>query len=75
MRNDTEILHDVTDALEYAPGLDIKHILIEVTNGIIKLKGSVHSPAEKWTAKEAIKHVQGVRGIIDELEITPTTHI
>jgi osmotically-inducible protein OsmY len=75
MKSDMEILNEVIDALEYAPGLDITQISIEVTNGIIKLKGNVHSPAEKWTAKEAIKNVQGVRGIIDELDIVPISHI
>lgn len=75
MKNDTEILNEVICALEYEPGLDITHISIEVTNGILKLKGNVHSPAEKWATKEAIKNVQGVRGIIDELDIVPISHI
>ncbi|OJW50247.1 MAG: hypothetical protein BGO67_02660 [Alphaproteobacteria bacterium 41-28] len=71
MRTDAEIIKNVKYILENDPGLDATHILVDVKNGIVTLTGTVHSSTAKWMAKEAVKHVSGVREIIEELQIAP----
>lgn len=42
-------------------------------NGVITLKGSVPSQAEKEIAEKIIEKVQGVAGVINELEVRQAT--
>ena len=71
MRTDAEIIKDVNYILKNDPGLDTTNIIIDVKDGVVKLTGTVHSLAAKWMAKEAVKHVSGVKKIVEELQLIP----
>ncbi|MBY0292597.1 MAG: BON domain-containing protein [Alphaproteobacteria bacterium] len=71
MRPDEDLLKEITQILEFDPGIDATNIFVEVEEGIVTLSGSVHSDAAKWMAKEAVKHISGIRSIIVELEVRP----
>ena len=73
MRSDTEIIKDVKYILGNDPGIDATHIFVDVRDGVVKLTGTVHSSAAKWMAKEAVKHVMGVREIVEELQVVPAS--
>jgi osmotically-inducible protein OsmY len=73
MRPDEELLKEITQILEFDPGIDATNICVEVEEGIVTLSGTVHSDVAKWMAKEAVKHISGIRSIIVELEIRAPT--
>lgn len=71
MKNDAEILKEVQNILDWDSAKDATHITVEVKNGVVKLIGSVHSLPAKWMAKEAVKHIGGIKEIKNKLKITP----
>ncbi len=44
-------------------------IVVEVTGGLVKLKGKVKSPKEGAKAERIAKRVKGVTGVFNELRI------
>jgi osmotically-inducible protein OsmY len=71
MRTDPEILKEVIHLLELDPALDTSHITAEVKGGIVTLRGLVHALPEKWMTKNAIRHISGVKDVIEELTVSP----
>lgn len=67
--DDDAVKHAVAEELEWAPHVDASGIRISVDNRIVLLTGQVRSLAEKKAAERAVWHVQGVRGVRDELEV------
>lgn len=72
MRTDLELQQDVLAELRYEPRLDEKEIGIRVANGLVTLTGRVRSYAEKVAAVRAVERVLGVRGIANEVTVTPS---
>lgn len=70
MRRDTDIFKEVIHLLGADPALDTSHIMVEVREGIVTLRGTVHALPEKWMAKNAIRHISGVKGVVEELNIS-----
>lgn len=71
MRSDTEIRHDVIDALKSDIRVDATEINIEVTAGIVTLKGRIPSLWQKRTAWEITNRIKGVISIVNELHVKP----
>src|SRR5450759_3696327 len=59
----------ILDELEYEPSVDATHIGVAVDKGIVTLTGHVASFAEKQAAITAVRRVNGVRAIADEIEV------
>lgn len=68
--DDLELQHAVAEELEWAPRVDASHVEVSVRDGIVRLNGYVGSLAEKKAAERAVWHVRGVRGLVEELEVT-----
>ncbi|MBM3469019.1 MAG: BON domain-containing protein [Alphaproteobacteria bacterium] len=66
---DTLIKKDIQDALESEPSLESHNINIKVENGIITLTGSVENYYEKFLAEETVKNIEGVKGVIEEVQV------
>ncbi len=60
---------NIQDALEFEPGLKSHNIMISVENGIVTLTGSVENYYEKFLAEKTVKNIQGVKGVIEELQV------
>jgi osmotically-inducible protein OsmY len=61
--------HDVHDALAIDPIIESHEIGIAVEDGVVTLTGSVASVRAAVAAERAVKHVDGVRRIANDLRI------
>jgi len=69
MKNDTDLLRDVLDELEWEPSVDAAEIGVTVRDGVVTLTGAVKSYAEKMTAERVTKRVVGVKAIANDIEV------
>jgi len=69
MKDDDQLRRDVLAELEYDPSIDARKIGVAVEDGIVTLTGEVSSFAEKWNAERAAERVEGVRGIVNKIEV------
>jgi osmotically-inducible protein OsmY len=69
MRPDNDIERDVKDELQWRPDLDATDIAVSVKNGVVMLAGFVHSYVDKYEAEAAAKHVAGVVGVANDIEV------
>ena len=69
MKTDIDLRHDVEDELEWEPSINANKIGVAVTDGIVTLTGEVKSYAERWYAERAAERVEGVRGVVNEIEV------
>lgn len=64
---DTEISADVTQALADDPVADAWDVVVQVNDGVVTLKGTVESYAEKLAATGVAMNVKGVRDVRNEI--------
>jgi len=50
-------------------GLDKQHISCDAKNGVLTLKGSVKTPAERKTAEELAQNVPNVQQVVNEIQV------
>ncbi len=70
-RTDGEVAQDVSKALVVDPATDSFDLTATASNGVVTLKGTVHSWAEKELAQSVIKGVKGVKGIRNDVQVNP----
>ena len=66
---DTQLHHDVVEALEWEPSIRHEEIGVAVRDGVVTLSGSVDSLAEKVTAERIVERMPGVRVVADALKV------
>jgi osmotically-inducible protein OsmY len=59
----------VENALEWEPSLEAKDIAVAVDEGIVSLRGTVRTYAEKLTAEKIALRVFGTRGVANDLDV------
>jgi osmotically-inducible protein OsmY len=69
VKSDQELRKDVVEELEWEPSVDARKIGVAVEDGIVTLTGEVPSFAEKWNAERAAERVEGVRGIVNKIDV------
>ena len=69
-RTDAQIHKDVVSELAFEPSVDSSKIAIAVADGIVTLSGSVPNFFEKWRSENAVKRVNGVQGVAEELTVS-----
>lgn len=69
MKTDTDIKRDVEAELEWNPEIDQTDIAVKVNQGVVALSGFVSSYPEKYRAEAAVKHVVGVTGVANDIEV------
>jgi osmotically-inducible protein OsmY len=67
--SDQELDRRVEAALQRAPYLDDEHITVTSTDGIVTLGGKVGSPFDLRDALKIAGRVDGVKDVVDGLEI------
>jgi osmotically-inducible protein OsmY len=69
-----ELYSNIMDKLKYEPGLDASAIAIAIqANGVVVIEGKVQSYTEKRIVEESLKKIVGVAGVVNELEVIPST--
>jgi len=66
---DTPLNDKVLTALSQNPHLSGRRLRFEMKEGRVPLRGVVHSYFQKQMAQEALRHVDGVHEIFNELEV------
>jgi osmotically-inducible protein OsmY len=69
-RSTATLEHDVRAALAFDPIVDGHEIDVAVEDGVVTLTGNVTSVREAVAAERAVKRVDGVRSIANDLQIT-----
>lgn len=69
MKTDSQLQHDVRDALRWEPRVQEAEIGVSVHEGVVTLSGTVSHLAEKQIAEETVKRVYGVHAVADELVV------
>ena len=63
------LLHRVDSAIQKSPHLAGRHLVLETRNGSVVLRGTVDSYFEKQMAQEALRTVEGITEIHNQLEV------
>jgi hypothetical protein len=71
VRTDEEIHQDVLDELDWDPEVDAKDVGVTVHDGVVTLTGTVDSFLKKWAAERAALRVEGVRAVVNHIEVVP----
>jgi osmotically-inducible protein OsmY len=71
MKTDTELRQDVEKGLAWNSRVDAGHITVTARNRVVTLFGHVQSYAIKYEAGSVVKHIAGVAGLANNLEVTP----
>lgn len=69
MKTDRELQRDVMAELNWDPSVDASRIDVEAHAGLVVLSGLVESHAQKCHAQTAAWRVDGVEGVIADLEV------
>lgn len=68
-RTDADIAQAVRRALEWDPLIPEEKIATTVSNGWITLEGAVERWSQREDAEHAVRHLAGVRGVINRLTV------
>lgn len=69
MKKDTDVQKDVSDELAWDPSIEAQNIGVAVKDGVVTLTGTVLTYSEKFAAENAVRRIEGVRGIAEELSV------
>jgi osmotically-inducible protein OsmY len=64
-----DVSHRIENALRRSAELDCKHIVVQIADGQVTLRGTVRSWAERQDAERAAWSAPGVRAVIDRLMV------
>jgi osmotically-inducible protein OsmY len=69
MKTDTQLKRDVEEELGWEPRVNAAEIGVAVVDGVVTLTGHVDSWAEKSAAERAVKRVEGVVAVAEEIQV------
>ena len=67
--SNNELERQVSDELLWDPKIDNSAIAVSANDGVVSLRGTVASFRQKREAQKDAKHVSGVKGVTNELEV------
>jgi osmotically-inducible protein OsmY len=67
--DDRTLKTTVIDELDWRPSVNAKDIAVGVDGGVVTLSGHVSSYAEKYDVEKAVKRVNGVKALVDNVEV------
>ncbi|MBI2953986.1 MAG: BON domain-containing protein [Chloroflexi bacterium] len=69
-RLDGEIAEDVRRDIERNVRIKPKQIKVEVTDGVVFLRGTVSTAAQRWIAEDIARWIPGVLDVVNELSVS-----
>jgi osmotically-inducible protein OsmY len=73
-RPDAEIFVDARHALDERPAVPAT-VHVHVNNGVATLTGSVRFAAQQLEAEEAIRHVPGLRRLVNDIVVSEMPNV
>jgi osmotically-inducible protein OsmY len=74
-KSDKDLERDVRDELAFDPRVDVKAIAVTAKAGVVTLSGSVPTYAAKIGAYHDVERVNGVRAVVEHMEVAlPDAH-
>jgi osmotically-inducible protein OsmY len=70
-RSDSDIAQSANDVLKWTTYLPTDHIKVKVEHGIIALSGEVEWDYQRNGAADAVRHLQGVTGVYNQITLKP----
>lgn len=70
---DRELQQHVQNALDWEPSIESTDIGVSVDNGIVTLRGDVHSYAEKSAAERVALRVYGTKAVANDINVLLTS--
>jgi osmotically-inducible protein OsmY len=67
--DDKTLRDDILAELDFEPGVEAEGIGVAVHHGVVTLSGQVNNHSEKIRAEEAVRRVNGVRAIAEEITV------
>jgi osmotically-inducible protein OsmY len=67
----TDVKAEIEDALRRSAGMDARRISVSEQNGVVTLRGNVHSWLEKKEAARAAWAAPGVSVVVDHMAVVP----
>jgi len=74
MNSDHKLKNDVLAELAWEPSVDADHIGVTAEEGVVTLTGHVDTYRQKHAAETAAGRVQGVKALVEEIEIRLPFH-
>lgn len=68
-RTDQDLLAEIARNIRWDPRIDQAPIEVRIRDGVVTLSGTVESAGRKFAAYEDALRVQGVRQVIDNIEV------
>jgi len=72
-RNDAQVANDVQGKIYADSNVPTKQITVASSNGIVTLSGNVGSEGERQAAANDAAQVEGVKTVVNNLQVAPTT--
>ncbi|WP_038037559.1 BON domain-containing protein [Thermorudis peleae] len=69
--DDEAIQKAVMEELEWDPEVEVTDVGVAVDQGVVTLTGTVDSFLKKWAAERAALRVEGVRAVVNHIEVVP----
>ncbi|MFC3907526.1 BON domain-containing protein [Legionella dresdenensis] len=69
MKTDSQLYTEIMEKLEFEPAIHPTHITLAVREGIVTLTGTVGHYPEKRKVERAVRGIEGVRGIVNDLAV------
>ncbi len=69
--DDIHLQEQVVAELNWDPRIHPQQIAVNVSDGVVTLMGTVATYPEKLACERAVRRVKGVRGLAEEIEVTP----
>ena len=66
-----QVQNAIRRQIEWEPRLDSRNISVAVINGVVTMRGFVRLPDQRLVAEQAAKSVNGVRAVVNLLEVQP----
>jgi osmotically-inducible protein OsmY len=69
--SDKQVRQEILDVFQWDPRVEAAHIEVTVEHGVVTLTGAVATDDERTAAREAVRHVAGIRQLVERIEVRP----
>jgi len=64
-----DLQEEIIEELAFDPRIASEDVAVTAAGGVVTLRGTVPSLAQKWDVEDDVKRIRGVRGIVNEIVV------